>query len=182
MEFKSINYDLSKLFINFNIDEIQGLMYKAIKKGKKVEEITDYILGKFALTLPQDIIVNMEYNDFKNKNLYYYEKILELYSKGEHTNFTNFLKKINRNKNVVYTFSNCLEKINNIKNIKNEKIGLINEEHITNIKISSLNKENDLELLLDGFFNEDMYKICLIIFTSYERYFMDYIRIIIEYK
>ena len=181
-EFKAFNYDLSKLLINCNIDEIQALMYKAIKKGKKGDEITDYILGKIALTLPQDIIINMGCNAFKRKNLYYYEKILELYSKGEHTNFANFLKKVDINKNVVYTFSNSLENIINIKNIKNEKLGLINEENITNIKISSLNKENELEKLLDDFFNEDTYKICLIKFMPFEGDFMNYVRYLIENK
>ena len=181
-EFKAINYDLSKLLINCNIDEIEALMYKAIKKGKKGEEISDYILGKIALTLPQDIIINMKCSGFKRKNLYYYEKLLDLYGKGEHTNFANYLKTINRNKNVVYTFSNSLENILNIHNIKNEKLGVINRDNITNIKISSLNKENDLEKLLDDFYNEDKHKICLVQFMPYEGDFMNYVRYLIENK
>ncbi len=51
-EFKGINYDLSNLLINCNIDEIQALMYKALKEGKNGDEITNYILSKISLTLP----------------------------------------------------------------------------------------------------------------------------------
>ena len=88
--YKGINYDLSKLLINCNIDEIQALLFKAVKIGKKDEEIKDYILGKIALTLPQDIIINMNSNS-KKINKQYYKKILEFYGKGEHTNFASFI-------------------------------------------------------------------------------------------
>ena len=181
-DFKGINYDLSKLLINCNIDEIQALLYKAVQNGKKEDEITDYILDKVSLTLPQDIIINMNCNaNFKQKNKIFYNKILESYAKGEHTNFCAFLKTINNNKNVVYTFSNNLEKIKNINNINNPQLGLINENNIKDIIISSVKTENELEKQLDDFLNGN-YKICLIHFKPFEGDFMNYIRYLIENK
>ena len=67
MNFKAINYDLSKLFINSNLEEIQALIYQAYKEGKKKEQMMDYVLEKISLTLPQDILVNMKINGLKNK-------------------------------------------------------------------------------------------------------------------
>ena len=90
---KALNYDLVKLFINSNLEEIQALVYQAYREGKKKEQIMDYILEKISLTLPQDILVNMKINGFKTKKPKVYKKVIELYNKGEHSNFSNFLKK-----------------------------------------------------------------------------------------
>ena len=180
-EFKGINYDLSQLLINCNLEEIQALIYKAAQKGKKDDEITDYVLSKIALTLPQDILVNMKCNKFKEKNQKYFNKILEHYSKGEHSNFANFLKKLDNHKNAIYTFSNNLEQIKNIQNINIPKLGTtINEENISNITISSIKNENELEKQLDDFMNNDKLKICLIQLMPYEGDFMNYIKYLIE--
>ena len=180
--YKAINYDLSRLLINCNIDEIQALMYKALKEGKNGDEITNYILSKISLTLPQDIIISMiKLSNFKQKKNYY-KKILEFYGKGVHTNLASFLKNLSHNKNVVYTFSNGLDKIENIENINNKLLGDIKEGNITYIKITSINDENELEKKLDEFFNEDMHKVCIIQFMPYEGDYMNYVKYLIENK
>ena len=162
-EFQGINYDLSQLLINCNLEEIQALIYKASQEGKKDDEIIDYVLIKIALTLPQDILVNMKCNKFKEKNQKYFNKILEHYSKGEHSNFANFLKKLDNHKNAIYTFSNNLEPIKNIQNINIPKLGTtINEENISNIIISSIKNENELEKQLDDFMNNDKIKMYIL--------------------
>ena len=134
-ELKGINYDISKLLINCNIDEINALVYQANKEGKKDNEIIDFVLSKIALTLPQDILIIMKCNQFKQKYEKYFNTILDNYGKGEHTNLANFIKQIDNLKNVVYTFSNNLEKVKNIKNINNKKLGLISDDNIKKIKI-----------------------------------------------
>ena len=54
--------------------------------------MTDYVLEKIALTLPQDIIVNLELNGFKHESQVY-NNIIKYYNKGEHTNLPISLKK-----------------------------------------------------------------------------------------
>ena len=49
--FKAINYDLQKLMINCDKEEIQALVYDSHKKGIKKEDINDFVLEKIALTL-----------------------------------------------------------------------------------------------------------------------------------
>ena len=180
--FKGINYDLKTLLINCGIEEVQGLVYQANKEGKKKEEIYDYVFERIALTLPQDIIVNMQIGGFKQNKSKYFTKIIESYNKGEHTNFANFLKKMNNYKNIVYTFSNNLDDIKNINDINNPLIGNIKEDNIKIIKINSIKSENDLESQLDDFLNEDNNKICLIKFLPYEGNLMNYIKYFIEDK
>ena len=127
-KFKAINYNLADLLINCNLDEVQGLVYQANKEGKKKEEMMDYVLEKIALTLPQDILVNMQISGMKQKKAKVFKKVMEFYNKGEHTNFSNFLKKLNNYKNVVYTFSNNLDDINKIDNIDIPLIGKIEKK------------------------------------------------------
>ena len=180
--YKGRKYDLSKLLINCNIDEIQAMIYQISKQGKNKNNIIDSILGKISLVLPQDILFNIRFNGFAQKYSIYFNKIAECYGKGEHSNFANFLKVINNNKNVVYTFSNNLENIKNIKNIENPLIGTINENNIKQINIDSLKSETEFERLLDEFYNEENHKICLIKFLPYEGDFMEYIKYFIENK
>ena len=180
--YKRINYDLSNLLINCKLDEIQGMMYEMYKIGKNKEEMIEYILSKIALTLPQDILINMRINGFMQKYSEYFNKIVDFYGKGEHSNFANFLKTMNNYKNVVYTFSNNLEKIKNINNIKNSLLGLIQAENIKHININSLKSESELEGVLDDYYNEENEKICIIKFLPYEGDFMEYIKSFIENK
>ena len=182
MNMKAINYDLSKLFINSNLEEVQALVYQAYKEGKKKEQMMDYVLEKISLTLPQDIIVNMKISGLKTKKPKVFKKVMELYNKGEHSNFSNFLKKINNYRSVVYTFSNNLEDIKNINGINNPLLGKIEEENIKEIQINSLKSENDLERKLNDFFNENNKKICLIKFLPYEGTEMNYVKYYIENK
>jgi hypothetical protein len=98
-KFKGINYDLNKLMINCGKEEIQALVYDANKKGIKKENINDYVLGKIVMTFPQDILINLKIKGVKqSKNL---KKILEIYKKGEHSNFTKFLETTKNQKNIV---------------------------------------------------------------------------------
>ena len=74
--FKAIKYDLKTLMINCGKEEIQALVYTAYKNKIKIEDINDYVLEKIAMTLPQDILVNLKINgDIQIKNL---KKILDL--------------------------------------------------------------------------------------------------------
>ena len=105
--FEAINFDLKKLMINCNKEEIFLLVYDAYKTGIKIEDINDYVLEKIAMTLPQDILINLKINGAKqNKNL---KKILAFYQKGEHSNIYKFLEKAKNQKNIVYTFTNYWE-------------------------------------------------------------------------
>ena len=181
-KFKAIPYDLGILLMNNSLTEIQGLINEANKKGLNNEEISEFVLNQFALTLPQDIIINMKINGLLENKDKSFKKIIELYNKGEHSNFTNFLKTMNNYKNIIYTFSSNLEILKNIYDINNELIGTISKENIKQIIISSIKSENELEKELDSFFNEDNYKICLLKLMPYEGILMNYLKYFIENK
>ena len=173
------NYNISKLLINCNLEEIQGIIYNADKRGIKKEDMKDIVISKIAPILPQDIIIPLSFNDdFEYKDI-----LLKSYVKYEHSNFSNFLQKIDNNKNIIYTFSKIFDDINIINNIKNEKIEFgINKENITIIRISGIKSEIELEKNLEEFFNDKNNKICLIQFKTEESKMINYIKFFIENK
>lgn len=108
----------------------------------------EFVLEKISLTLPQDIF-NIRINGFRQKYPEYFGKIINFYEKGEHSNFSQFLEKMNTYKNVIYTFSNNLENIKDIKNINNNLIGEIDLKNLKNININSIKSEKQLEKLIE---------------------------------
>ena len=121
--YKGVNYDFSKLLINCNLEEIQGIIYEANKKNIPKDNIIDDVLRRVALVLPQDILYSFKYTQFKQKYSKYATKIKEFYDQGEHNNLASFIKKLTNKKNIVYTFSNNMEAVKNIKNIDNKTFG-----------------------------------------------------------
>ena len=196
--YEGINYELKLLLINCEMDEIQALVYKANKESlKKEEDIIIFVLKKIALTLPQEILINMRINGFKQKYGKYFDVIVDSYGKGIHNNLSNFLKSININKNnsnninnndyinndnkfIIYTFSNILETIN-IEDIKTP-LGIINNENIKQIVISSINSEDELERKIEDIYSEEKNKICIFKLMPNEGCLMDYLKFFLENK
>ena len=178
--FKAFSYDLKKLMINCGKEEIQALVYDANKNGIKKENISDYVLEKIAMTLPQDILVNLKINAQKHaKNL---KKILSFYNKGEHSNFAKFLEKATQ-KNIVYTFSGYLEDfIEESDIINNNSVGEIKRKNIKTILLNSVKSERDFETNIDDYLEEENLKVCIIKFLPGEGTFMNYIKYFIENK
>jgi len=179
-EFNGIEYDLKSLLINCSLDEIKALIYQANKEGKSKDELIDYILSYISLTLPQDILAVLRINGFMQKYQQYFNKIIEYYGKGEHSNISNFLKKMKARKNVIYTFSNNLDKLI-IKDVNNDLYGPISKEYVYQINISSIKSENELERKLVNFYKEK-YKICIIKYMPNEVNLMEYVKFFIEEK
>ena len=177
---KFINYDIKKLLINCELEEIQGLIYKSFKNGIEENNIIQEVISKIALTLPQDIIVPLKFND-SNSNNKTKKLILESYNKGEHRNLLKFLEVMEQRKNVIYTFSVDFDLHIN-KEITNKKLNFtINvNNNIKKLKIRGIKTENSLERRIDKFLESDQYKICLIQFTPDEGNLMDYIKFFIE--
>ena len=142
---KGINYDLQKLLINCDIEEIRAIIYIANKKEIIKEKMIDEILSKISLTLPQDILLYLKLNGFSQKYSTEYNKIIDYYKQGQHTNLSRFIQTTKNNKNIVYTFSNDVEAIINIDNIDSPIVGNIKKNNTKIIKINSINSENELE-------------------------------------
>ena len=160
MDNKNLKYDMKKLFINFNKEEIQGIIYYLSKKKISNEDIEDFILQKISMVMPQDIILLINYSEnnmYKNE----YKKILKFYEETDHSNLINYLKKFEKNKTIIYTFSRILEPLLSKLDSKNEnenyiqtnKFGKLKKSNIKILTMSSIDSENELENEFDNFFS-----------------------------
>ena len=77
--YKGISYDLEKILINFELDEIQGIMFQAIQRKVDKEHLIDEVIKKLSMTFPQDIILCLRLNGFSNKNPKLLQKIIDGY-------------------------------------------------------------------------------------------------------
>ena len=179
-EMKGINYDLKKIFINFDLEEIQGIIYQSSQTSSK--NIIEEVISKMALTLPQDILICLKFNRFHTKYPEITNSIMNAYNCGQHNNLNAFLNKMTNSRNIIYTFSSNLDIIKINQKINNEIFGDIIDSNIFEIKISSIKTENELEKQVEEFFNDEKKKICLIRFNSNEGHFINYIKFFIENK
>ena len=180
-KYKGINYDLEKLLINCDLEEIRAMVYEYNKKGINKEKIMDEILSKISLILPQDIILYLKFSGFSQKHSKEYKIIIDNYNKGEHINLSRFIKIMNQDKNIVYTFSNNLDQIQNIENIDNPTYGNITKENTKIITIGGINSENELETEINQFMTNEL-KLCIIHFNPDEGDAMNYIKYFVENK
>ena len=181
-----LNYDIKKLLVNCDKEEIQGIIYSKYKeyeiKGEDVimQDLYDYVLEKISLTLPQDILLFMHFSGFRQKYDDILKKVITFYKKGEHNNLTKFLQKMKNTKNVIYTFTDIEKAILSNTFFETEMFGKINIDNITDIQISTLNSENELEGELENFYIKNEKKILVFRFNPEETDIMNYIKFFIE--
>ena len=180
--YKGISYDLDKILINFELDEIQGIMFQAIQRKVDKEHLIDEVIKKLSMTFPQDIILCLRLNGFSNKNPKLLEKIIDGYIQGEHNNLKSFLEKTEQKKNIIYTYNNNLEKIKILKPIDTKIVGKISEENIKEININKFKSESEFEKSIDDFLEDEKQKICFIKFNPNEGSFINYCQFFLENK
>ena len=186
----TIPYDIGKLLVNCDKEEIKGIVYSKLSEfqneGKKLQlqDLQDLVLEKICLTLPQDIILLMKYSGFEQKYNNISDKIINYYQKGEHNNLYNFIRIMKNEKNVIYTFTSIDEPLLQgvLDDFQTEMFGKINKNNIKDIQISSFSSENELESFLEEIYLDDKNKNKIIIFkfNPYETDIMNYINFFIE--
>ena len=183
----SIPYDLNKLIVNCDKEEIRGIIYSKVTESKekvKVQELQNYVFDKISLTLSQDIILLMKYSGFQQKYNNIADTIIADYKKGEHKNIYNFIKTMKNTKNVIYSFTSIDEPL--LVNVNNEfeteMFGKISKNNIKDIQICSLSKENEVESELEKLYLDEGNKIKIVVFRFHpeETVIMNYINYLIE--
>ena len=153
----------NKLMLNKNIkfidkDEVSGLVYISIKKGKKEKnKIIEYILEKIVPTFTEDMIVYIQKFDFRTKQGFYYEHIMKIFRDNYKYNLLSYLKNINHQISIVYTFSSIDDKL--IENEMREKDFM---KSIFEIILYPINSINILDEKIINFLAEPEKNICII--------------------
>ena len=153
---KKLVYNLPDLLINCSKNEIEGLIYKICRENEdKINDkdfIENEILKIIVPTFCQDIIASVKYSGFNvGKNENFANKIIDIYKKREINNFEQFLQKIKKNKNVVYTFSHIFENIfpenNHFKYNEIDVEVILSENQVEEIVAKSYEEKNNFLII-----------------------------------
>ena len=157
-------YDLNDSFINLNKEEIEQKENKNLNKKLQVKDLEDRILEKISITLPQDLIFLKKCSNLNKKNKNIIDKIIEYYQNGRHINICNFIKKMNTQRNIIYTYSLIDEFIlqNISNNLKTKMFDRINKFNIKEFKITSSISNNELKLEFEKFALNSKEKILIL--------------------
>ena len=163
---KKLVYNLPDLLINCTKDEIEGLIYKICQehedKANDKDFIESEILKIIVPTFCQDIIASVKYSEFNiGRNENFANKIIDIYKKREINNFEQFLKKIKKSKNVIYTFNHIFQNIFPEKsNFKYNEIDvevILSENQVEEIISKSYEEKN--EFLIIRFLEKNLDKM-----------------------
>ena len=197
-----LKINLKKLFINCEIYNIEGLIFKIksdlfnkvdkenkehwiFKDGIIYEEnMTKEILLKIVPTFCHDIIIAMiileknleKYNKIKNIVLTVYKNI------NNNKNFESFFRKIESRQNIIYTFSKITENLldEEIEREIENKFGKFTCKSFNNEIIESIKEENELIFLLKSFANSKDKKVLVLHFTEKDLDKMNSIKYVIN--
>ena len=147
-----LEVNLSKQLINFDLEEIKGLLYKyKIENNEKKElnyiECLEYILESIVPTFSQDLIVFIKNSVFYFNNEDFYDAIINIYNQANHKNLSEYIKIMKKQKNVIFTFSSVIDKL-----FQNDEI--MKNKDLT-FSLQTISKkiidENDNEKIIDTF-------------------------------
>jgi len=125
-------YNLSKLMI-FTENQIKWVIKEILealtKNEKKINDnnIEVELYKKIVPLFCQDIIASVKYSSFEQEYKETAQLIYELYKKIRIDNFSEFINKRKKNKNIIYTFSNIFDSENFIPKEKVDKFEIKNE-------------------------------------------------------
>ena len=153
--FEKSKIDLNKHLFNFNLEELEALVYKFSKQKKYINQNIDIIYEVFKKIVPtftEEIIASIFVSGFKEEKKDIADKILDIYSEYHPSNISDFLyNKVFQQKNVIYTFSSISDDllfVNNKKKEDNEK----DDENINKIEENASDNEdgNKINIINDG--------------------------------
>ena len=190
-----IDYDINNLLINCDEEEILGFVYMETQGKKEIneedcEKIENKFISKISILLPQDIILILLFNKInwndKDENKKFYNKLLDYYNNNVHNNIKSLLLNYDneRNKIIIYTFTNIIESINieNLCSYDIKSLGKIKQSNIHQIGISSIQNEYELENEIEDFLENKNLKIFILKLLPFECSTIDYLKTIIENK
>ena len=142
VKFDKCKIDLNKHLVNFNLEELEALVYKFSKQKQYFNKNLDIIYEILKIIVPtftQEIIASIFVSGFKEEKKDIADKIFDIYTEYHPCNLYDFVNnKMVHQKNVIYTFSSITDDLDFYNNKKNENV--INENVINDNQIIDNNE------------------------------------------
>ena len=170
------NYNINNLLINYDETSIDRLYFYYSNKKENInfEEIKKKIFEKIAKTIPQDIIVNLNFekNNIMLKEFYNKKRIFNFKDYLEYLNGLNAKEKDKINISIIYTFSSIISTIDTEEKLDNNSQQIISEIKRENDLIELINerKIKNKRIFIMHFYQNELDKINFIISTLKNNY------------
>ena len=189
---KNCKLDLEKQVIWYNKEEIKGLVFKEYNKLKNNKDkiignendLYNSIIKKLSILFSQDILASIMSIDADLKDNKMPKDLLDYYRLNHYHNFRelfNYKRSIfNNEKNtklIIYTFSKLLEPCIKANETINSSFEIIDRNNISEKIVNSIKNENDLEDILDNYYNNELKKILVFKFAEADLNKMNQIKI-----
>ena len=178
----NLKINLDNLLINSRLHNIEGLIFKIKNNNEEIIKnsggggcekfLVKEVFKSIVPTFCQDIIASLLNSGIKLNDYYYNynEIVLDIYNNSCRSNFISFLEKIEKRKNIIYTFSKITEDIfkeDFTKKIKIEnKYGNFNEHSSMIELINSIKSQADLTSVLKSFIESKDKNLLILRFTE----------------
>ena len=162
VNFEKCKINLNKHLINFNLEELEALVYKYSKRKKLLHKNIDIIYKILKIIVPtftEEIIASIFVSGFKEQKKDIADKILDIYSKYHPSNLSDFVNnKMSKQKNIIYTYSSISDDLLFSKSKKNKDEDNIN---IINENPNEINDYDNINGINEGYdiINEDINEI-----------------------
>ena len=144
------------------------------------------IFKKIIPTFSQDLIFYSKYSNFAQKYKEEFQNIIDIYFENQNNkkNLKSYLKNIDFNKHMIYTFSNILDSIfglnNSVKLIENKMFHDFTQEKTKNIFVEQINSEREVDEKILDFYTNNEFNLCAFHFDIEDCKHLNHINYLIE--
>eukprot|EP00833_Pecoramyces_ruminatium_P004169 jgi/Orpsp1_1/1178201/evm.model.c7180000064404.1 len=188
---QKINIYLENELINCDVEEINGNLYELTKQNSNPDKhqneyFFEKIIEIIVPTFSQDIMFFIKNSDFSRIHNKEYQIISNYYNKEimNRINLRTYLKNIDSNKHIIYTFSNIFDPIFYYKKqlikINNEKYGNIKKESTKNIYINQYESEGAIDEVISEYLLNNKYNLLICHFNSEDCIHLSHINYLIQ--
>eukprot|EP00833_Pecoramyces_ruminatium_P005358 jgi/Orpsp1_1/1179390/evm.model.c7180000069138.1 len=188
---QKINIYLENELINCDIEEINGNLYKLTKRNLNPNKYNDEyffkkIINIIVPTFSQDIMFFIKNSNFSRIHNKEFQIISQCYNKEimNRINLRTYLKNIDSNKHIIYTFSNIFDPIFYYKKelieFNNDKYGNFNKKSTKNIYINQYESEGAIDEVISEYLLNNKYNLLICHFNSEDCTHLSHINYLIQ--
>jgi len=172
---------IKPLLVNINVEEIRSLILELSTKEENIEKNINLVYKELIPTFSQENILSSIFS--QEKKYIKKEDLIQIYEENSHTNVYKYLKKVKKNKLVIYTFSpyfkDLFKENVNVK-IENEIFGNICKENTLEIIFNEKLSENMLNYFFELYYEKKNCNLFVIHFKDKHSKYLKYIKFLLD--
>ena len=172
---------IKPLLVNINVEEIRSLILELSTKEENIEKNINLVYKVLIPTFSQENILSSIFS--QEKKYIKKEDLIQIYEENSHTNVYKYMKKVKKNKIVIFTFSpyfkDLFKENDNVK-IENEIFGNICKDNTFEIIFNEKLSENMLNYFFELYYEKKNCNLFVIHFKDKHSKYLKYIKFLLD--